>query len=193
MPIQISQNATQEGSFVPTSNVWDVTDIFNLQQESEELKELLVRLYQNLNVMATVLNFKDSGFYDTTEFINGQLYFPNPANTSSTPIEPNFRQVYRKVVNYGPLPPPGSYVGVPHGITCNTFTTFTRFYGVANRTGAPGLSYLPLPYASGATATSIEMNADGEMVYIKTNTAVLFGGPPALYSIVYVVLEYIQS
>ena len=46
------------GMMVPTTNVWDVSQIYNLQDISPELRELFVRLYQNLNKMALAVNLK---------------------------------------------------------------------------------------------------------------------------------------
>jgi hypothetical protein len=40
------------GSFVPTSYVWDVARLYEIDVNSDEFKELLVRLYQNLNLIA---------------------------------------------------------------------------------------------------------------------------------------------
>jgi len=57
-------NPQQVGSFVPTTNVWDPSEIYSVDVTSPRFKELLVRLYQNVNLIAVVLNTKDSGYYD---------------------------------------------------------------------------------------------------------------------------------
>jgi len=80
-----SQNV---GSFVPTTNIWDVQRLYEVDIKSPEFKELLVRLYQNVNNIALSLNSRDAGYYDNTEFINGQTFFPNPTLSSTTAQTP---------------------------------------------------------------------------------------------------------
>lgn len=172
------------GSFVPTSYVWDIARLYEIEVTSPEFKELLVRLYQNLNLMALILNTKDSAYYNTSEFINGQLFFPNPANNSSTATAPDFRQVYRTVVNFGPLPNTGT-TSVPHNITITPKTTFTRIYGA---TSNPTQNlYLPLPYAAQPAAENIELYVD------LTNVNIVTGADETLFTTTYVILEYLQS
>lgn len=172
------------GSFVPTSYVWDVAQLYAIDVKSPEFKELLVRLYQNLNLMALSLNTRDAGYYNTAEFINGQLFFPNPALNSSTQQDAVFRQVYRMVVNFGSLPNTGTK-SVAHGITVTPMTTFTRIYAASSNT--IGNSYIPIPYASPTLANNIEINVDATNVNITT------GSDRTAYTITYVILEYLQS
>ena len=72
------------GSFVPSTNIWDVQQLYNIDVNSVAFRELLVRLYQNINLITNTLNTKDSGYYDLNPFVNGQLYFPDPANNSGS-------------------------------------------------------------------------------------------------------------
>lgn len=172
------------GAFIPTNWIWDVQQLYQVEVTSPEFKELLVRLYQNINNMALVLNIKDSGYYNTSQFINGQLYFPNPALNSSTAQTPEFRQVYRTVVNFGALPNTATKTS-PHGITCNAQTSFTRIYGCAS--DPVGLTYIPLPYASATAADNIELFVDA------TNVNVITSANYSAYTITYIVLEYLQN
>lgn len=177
--------AQSYGAFVPTTNVWDVGQIYETKGITPELKELLVRLYQNLNIMSLVINVKDSGYYDTQEFVNSQLWFPNPVLTSASSTVPAFRQVLRTVVNFGALPDTTTK-SMPHNITCTTATTFTRIYATASDTTAE--IYLPIPYVSSVgIADNIELNVDNTDVNITT------GVDYSAYNICYVVLEYIQT
>jgi len=173
----------QVGLFVPTTNVWDPTEIYSTEVTSPEFKELLVRLYQNLNSMAIALNLKDTGYYDTSAFVTGQKFFPKPGVTSlsATAVEP--REIYRKVINFGALPNTGT-TNVAHGITVDANTIFTRVYGVAN--DQTGLSYLPLPYASPTDANNIELSAD------NTNVTIITGSDRTAYTITYVILEWLE-
>ncbi len=171
------------GAFTPTSNVWDVEQLLNLEMDPK-LKELLIRLYQNLNLMSLVINIKDSGYYLPQEFVNGQMLFPNPSKPAGTTSTPPYRQVYRLLVNFGALPngTVNPVKSVPHGLTINSSWVFTRIYGVANDPVA--FSYIPIPYAS-ASGANIELYVDATNVNIAT-TAVNYSA----YTITYVILEY---
>lgn len=175
---------TNEGSFVQTTNVWDVSQIAEVDVTSPEFKELLVRLYQNINLIAINLNSRDAGYYTTNEFVNGQLWFPNPALSSQTGTYPANRQVLRKVINFGALPNAGTKA-VAHNIPITAGYTFTRIYGTASDT--TGLNYIPLPYASPTLVNNIELKVDG------TNVTVITGSNRSNFNVAYIILEYIKS
>lgn len=171
------------GAFVPTTNIWDVAgQIMAVDVNSPEFKELLIRLYQNINNIAISLNIRDAGYYDTSEFVNGQLFFPDPSLSSSSTTNPAFRQVTRKVINFGALPNAGTKT-VAHGIPVTTEYTFTRIYGCASDT--TGLTYIPLPYASPVLANNIELSVNA------TNVVVTTGSNRTNYNIAYIILEYL--
>lgn len=172
------------GAFVPTTNVWDVSEIYQTEVTSPEFKELLVRLYQNLNNMSLVLNLKDSAYYVNTEFVNGQSYFPNPSYNSSTATAPSMRQVYRLVINFGALPA-STTKSVAHGLTPSAGWTFTRIYGSSSDT--TDLLYVPLPYASSTANKNIELNVDA------TNVNIITGIDWSAYTKTYVILEYMKT
>lgn len=166
------------GAFLPTTSVWDVSTISDIDVNSEEFKELLVRLYQNINNIALAVNIRDAGYYDKTEFVNGQLFFPNPALSSTTAQAPTYRQVFRKVVDFGALPNSTSK-SVAHGIQITSEYTFTRIYGCASDTVAR--SYIPLP----SNTTNIVVDA--------TNVTVTTSSNLAAYATTYIILEYIKQ
>ena len=172
------------GSFIPTTQVWDVSEVYSTEVTSPAFKELLVRLYQNLNMQALSTNLKDSGYYNTSEFVNGQVFFPDPALNSSSTTTPTFRQVFRKVINFGSLPNAAAKT-VAHGITVTDSFTFTRIYGAATNTTLH--NYLPLPYASTVLVNNIELSADG------TNVTITTGIDRTAFNVSYVVLEYLKS
>jgi hypothetical protein len=177
-------NGSMYGAFIPTTNVWDVSEIYSTEVGSPEFKELLVRLYQNLNNMALSVNVKDSAMYTPGEFVNGQSFFPNPANNSSTSAAPSMRPAYRMLVNFGALPN-ATTAAVAHGLAANSGWTFTRIYGCATNPNTP--QYLPIPYAGSGATGSIELWADGTNVNITT-TANL-----SAYTTTYVILEYMKT
>lgn len=180
-------NSTQYGAYIPSSYLFDVQQLYQTDVNSPEFKELLVRLYQNVNSIALLLNVKDTGMYQITELVNGQLYFSNPANNSSTTAaaNPALRQVLRKVINYTTALPNTAAVTIAHGITCTAKTTFTRIYGVAN--DLTGLNYIPLPFASPTDVDNIELKVDA------TNVTITTGSNRTNFTITYLVLEYLQT
>lgn len=172
------------GSFVPTTSVWDVGPILEVDVTSPQFKELLVRMYQNLNLMSNVLNVKDTGYYNTLEYVCGQLYFPNQALGLNASLSGVFRQVFRTVIDFGALPNAG-IKSVPHELIFNESTVFTRLYGTASDT--TGLTYIPIPYSSAAAITgNIELSVD------VTNVNITTGSDRTNYDTCVVVLEYLK-
>ncbi len=179
-----SSNPLNSGAFIPTSNIWDVSEIYSTEVTSPQFKELLVRLYQNLNNMANSINVRDAGYYVTQEFVNGQTFFQNPTLNSSSTTSPVFRQVYRKVINFGALPNAAGSKTVAHGIPINAAYSFTRIYACAS--DQTGLNFIPIPYASSNAADIIEIKVDA------TNVTITVASNKSAFTKVYVVLEYLK-
>lgn len=179
-------NPQEYGLFVPTTNIWDMQQLQQVDVNSPEFKELLVRLYQNINNICTALNLKDSAYYNTQEFVNGQAWFPNPALNSTTATAPTFRQVYRQVVNFGALPNAGAKA-VLHNIPITIGYSFTRIYAVASDKVA--LTYIPIPYVDVTTAGAADIQLDVNATQVVITTA----SNRTNYTVCYVVLEYIKN
>ncbi len=175
-------DAVGPGAFVPTTDIFDSRNIQDMNVNSQQFKEFLVHLRQSLNDMALVLNIKDSGFYALEEFVNGQIYFPNPALSSITAQQPEQRQVFRKVINFGALP--NGTKSVAHGITIDANTAITRMYAGATD---PSTTFIPIPYASTTLVNNIELNANATHVNITT------GIDRTGFTACYVVMEYIKQ
>ena len=173
-----------QGSFIQTT--------FNLQmQQSQELdidqglKRLLVLLYQDLNKMQISLNQRDWGNYSETETLNGQTYFPVPGTDSTSTNQPEARQVFRTVVNFGPLPSTTTK-SVPHYIDVDNGYSFTRIYAAS--TNSTQTLFIPIPYAScTSVADNIELYVDNININIVT------GADQSDYINTYVVLEYMKQ
>lgn len=162
------------GSFVATTNVWDVGQLLEADVNSEEFKLLLVRLYQNINNISLVLNGKETGFHLLEEFVTGQQWFN--INNDNNQLRPN----YRLVVNTGAL---GAGLNqTPHGLTPTNTWTFTRISGAASDTTT--LTYVPLPHANGG-ATDIIVTVDATFVNITNNSGAAFTNS-------YIILEYLK-
>jgi len=186
----MADNFSNVGLFVPTTNIWDVSRLNEINVNSPEFKELLIRLYQNINNISIALNLKDSAYYDVQEFLNSQLYFKNPALDSTTDQAPTYRQVYRMVVNFGPLPN-ATTISIPHGIDMSvgptpalTTYSFTRIYGAASTVDQT--SFIPLPYASPTLNENISLSVTTTDIVITT--AIDYSA----YALTYVVVEYIK-
>lgn len=177
------QNSQLVGSFIPTTNIWDVGNLNDIDVNSPEFKELIIRLYQNINLISIVMNTKDTGYYNLDEFVCGQVYFPNPIANSPDSDADQFRQVFRIVVNFGALPNTAAKV-VAHGITTSSRTLFTRIYACASDT--TGQNYIPIPYASPTLANNIELSVN------NTNVTITTGSDRTNFNNCTVVLEYVQ-
>lgn len=169
------------GSFVPTTFIWEIQQIQSSNIDPN-LKEILVKLYQNLNQMAIVLNTKDSAMYVEQEFINGQVFFPNPSLSSTTVNAPQMRQVFRKVINFGALPNAATK-DVAHNISQPDWL-MTRMYGVASDLDVP--AYIPIPFAS-----TVAVNQNISLECTPTDVRIITAVDYSAFEYCFVILEYI--
>jgi len=176
------------GSFIPTTFILDTQQFYETEVNSEEFRELIVRLAQNLNNIALVLNTKDTGYYPAAEFVNSQLFFPNPTGNTSTMQGNAYRQVFRTTVNFGALPN-ATTKSVAHNINISTTIpstySFTRIYGAASKPDQT--SFIPLPYSSLTLLDNIELHVT------DTNVVVTTGIDYSAWTITYIVVEYLQN
>lgn len=170
------------GAYTLTTNVFDPSNVYNSEIEPN-LKLLLVRLYQDLNYMANVVNVKETGQY-TTQFpmVTNIQWFQDPTLNSNSTTTPAQRNVFRTTINFGALPAAGTK-SVAHNITCTKGVTFTRIYATASDT--TGFNYIPIPYASPVLADNIELSVDSTNVNIKV------GKNRSNFNVCYIVLEYL--
>ena len=152
------------GSYVPTTNVWEVARLYEVDVNSPDFKELLVRLYQNVNNIAISLNTKATGYYINEEFVSGKLFY-NPA--SNDPLE--LRPGYLMAVNTGALG--AGVTSIDHNIAVTNTFHWMFIYGAATNTGA--LVGYPLPFA-GATGNNIEVSVTATQVVINNSSGVTF-------------------
>lgn len=173
-----SQQFINTGASIPTTSDFDLQQLSSVDLQSQEFRELLIRLYQTTNQIQLAVNLRDVGYYPQTEFVNGQLFFPA---TYPNPERP----VYRIVVNFGALPN-NSTKSVAHGIDMGSDKskiTFTRIYGTASDT--TNFVYIPLPLAG--NAAPISMLVDDEDVFVTTTN------DRTDYDTTYIVLEYLKQ
>lgn len=144
----------------------------------EDQEQFKVRIYQTINSIINALNLKETAQFLDQEFVTGQMFF-NP--TDSSPLKQ--RNVFREVVDMGALA--AGATTVAHGLTIGTTWSFVNIYGTASNTAAGG-NYYPLPWASAAGATNIELKVNNVNVIITNNSGVVF-------PVCYVVLEYLKN
>lgn len=164
-----------QGSFIPTTGIFEVSAVYTTDVNSDDFKELLARLYQTVNNIANVLNLKDTGYYLQEEFVTGQVWF-NPASADPLLLRP----VYRKVIDMGALG--AGATTVAHGLTPTADWKFVNIYGAAS--GTP--NYYPLPFVDAAGANNIEVKVNLTNVIVTNNSGVTF-------TTAYVILEYLKS
>ena len=182
------------GLFIPTSQVWDIQELYDKKGMSEDVRELFIRLYEELNKIALAINMKDSGMYTTTEFVSGQTFFSNPSYSSATSETAVQRSVYRKVINFGALPvriapATSANISIAHGIPgINSGIQFTRIYGCSsNKTNT---TYIPIPYSwPNDPKENIAVFASTANVTIVTGDTNTW----ANYNDTVVILEYLKT
>lgn len=169
------------GLFLGTTRIFDLQQVQEATEGSEEDKQLKIALYQAVNDIINALNLKETGYYLAQEFVIGSLYF-NTVNDFN-----NLRPVYRMVVNFGALPAAGTK-SVAHEIpTIGATFSFVKIYATASNPIA--LTYIPIPYSSAsAIANNLEITVDNTNVNITTG-----GTDYSAYTTTYVVLEYIKE
>lgn len=167
------------GLFIPNNFIWEINLLPDTKVDSPEFKELLIRLYQNINSMCIALNLKDTGYYLDSEFVNGQQLFPATGNNPD-----NVRQIYRKVINFGLLPN-ATTKSVAHNIAIDTEFSFTRIYATAS--DKLSLKYIPIPYSSPTLNKNIQLDVS------STNVTITTGIDYSAYTICYVILEYVKE
>lgn len=179
-----------QGLFLPTTEIIDVESLRGEKISDDQLREALIRIVQAFNDSNIAVNLKDTGMYPLEEYVNGQTFFPDPALSSLTAQAPEFRQVFRKVINFGALPDGALTKSINHFITIDVVTqpliTFTRIYGCASDLTAP--EYIPIPYVEPtAVVNNIEITVNATQVTINT------GIDQSRFTTCYVVLEFLKN
>lgn len=162
MPYILDQQINT-GSFVPTTNVWDVSSLYEVEVTSPEFKELLVRLYQTTNNIAVALNTKVTGYYINEEFVSGKLFY-NP--NSNNPLE--LRPGFIKTVDTGVLAPGVNTIA--HNLAVTNTWQWMSISGAA--TDSATVVGYPLPFSG--IAANIEVTVDATNININNGTAIAF-------------------
>lgn len=152
------------GFFVPTTGSFDIQQLQEINVNSQEFKQLLVRLYETVNTIALAVNAKDTAYYPEEEFNTGGILFNGNINQALQ--QP---QIFRRRVNTGAL---GAGVkNVAHGLTPTASWRALFIQGAA--TDSTGPTYYPIPFA-GVGVGNISVLVNGTNVVINNNTGVNF-------------------
>jgi len=158
---------TRQGLFVPLTEVFEIENLDQIDINSPEFRDFLVRLRQIFNNHAMALNLKKTGIYTKTEFVDGEVWFPDPNLSSQTSRKPTERQKVSIVIECGALPNATTKT-IPHGITFPTPDTYTAIKITGAASDYTNKVKIPLPYASPTLANNIEINIDDTNVNITT-------------------------
>lgn len=152
----------------------------------DDPEEYDITLRQYLNSIATAVNAKDSGLYTDEEVLTGQKFYP----IYSTDRESNFfyRDVYRKVIDFGALPN-NATKSVAHGISTTKDFSIVHLYGAATKTNASVFQEsIPIPFVNvPVPAQGVELKIDDTNINIITKL-----GNFNLYNRCFIVVEYIK-
>lgn len=141
-------------------------------------------LVEQLKRISNAVNIRQIGWYLDEELLSGKAFIPG-ANSSTGFTSQNFRQVLRKVIDFGALPAAG-VKSVPHGITVDD--NFTLVFMSASATNPTALTAFPIPYADpGALVNAVALNMDA------TNVNIGVGVDRSQFTRCFVTIEYMQE
>ena len=152
-----------------------------------DTEEYDVKLRQYLNNMAIAVNGKDNGLYNNQEVLTGQQFLPTFSTQTAANV--NFRDVFRMVVDFGPLPNAATK-SVPHNIVTTQDYSIVKLYATATQPGATTItSAIPIPFVNvGAPGNGVQLDMDAINVNITTTSAAFI-----VYTRCFVVIEYIKT
>lgn len=164
----MANQVSNTGSFVSPIENYDIGSLYNIDLNSEQFRELLIRLFNSVNLISQVLNTKETGYYLLQEMVNSSLYFKSVTSNSQNDLRPE----YIKVVVIANL---GAAATVPHGLDGGPTYTFTEIRTTASRDTVNNRSYdIPSTYIDGANV-------------VVTNTTGL------IFPVCLVVLKYLKQ
>jgi hypothetical protein len=172
----------RDNAFLPTTQIYDVEDLRDMDVNSPEFKELLVRLYMYTSNSASAINSREVGLYYPIEVLTGGTFFPDSGLTGERAVEG--RSIFRQVIDFGALPNAGAKT-VAHNIAGAASMKLVRMYGGATDPATP--SFLPLPFASTTLNQNIQLEAG------TTNVTITTGINRTAYTDTFVVMEYLKQ
>lgn len=161
-------------SYVP---VYDV-----IPANWEESRPVIVEQFKRVS---NAVNLREIGWFLDEEVLSGKAFIPSANQLADGGTSQQFRQVFRKVIDFGPLPAAGSK-SVPHGISVTANFTLVQAYAAA--TDPVALVSFPIPYAEPVIlANAVSLTID------STNVNITVGINRSNFTRCFVVLEYLQE
>lgn len=161
-----SPDSQQFESYVP---VYDA-----IPEKWEDARPFIV---EQLKKISNGINIREIGWFLDVELLSGKAFFPGvPPPGNSSP--PQFRQILRKVIDFGPI-----IIGLnqrPHGILFDVNFTLIQLW--ASATNSVAFVATPIPNDIPGTTEAINMDA--------TNINIVSG---AAFDRCIAVVEYIQE
>lgn len=133
------------GDFVPTTQSYDISLIYQTSPNSPNFKEFIVELYNNYTQLALPLNRKETGLYPLQEFVTGEQLFAR----SSAGLELESRGVFKRTFFISSIGS-GATVTTALDSTVTAQYQFITAYGMS--TDASAGSHKPIPYIAGGGA-----------------------------------------
>lgn len=166
------------GPFVSTTSIFDTIDIRTVDINSDQFKQFLVLLYQQVNNHAIQLNSKVHGWYSLQAYSNGRQFPPVVGGNQN-------RGVGSKMIFFGALPAvPGVTKTVAHNITFNADTRIIWFWCTANNTVAQTAINVPYVDVLTAGAQNTQISLDNTNINITSNANM------SAFNETYVYIEY---
>lgn len=167
-------DAQQLETFVP---VYDA-----VPDKWEDARPFIV---EQLKRMSNAINIREIGWFLDEELLSGKSFIPGSENLDNLSTSQVFRQVLRKVIDFGALPAAGTK-SVPHGITFTDNFTLVQMFAAA--TDPIALLAFPIVYADPLVlANAVALNMDA------TNVNITVGVNRSAYTRVFVTIEYLQE
>lgn len=161
-------------SFVP---VYDA-----IPDKWEDARPFIVEQFKRVS---NAVNIREIGWFLDEELLSGKAFIPGQESLSDLSTSQVFRQVLRKVIDFGALPAAGTK-SVPHNITVTN--NFTLTFMCAAATDPIGLDSLPIPYIDPLVlANGIGLTMDA------TNVNITVGDDRSAFTRCFVTIEYLQE
>lgn len=161
-------------SYVP---VYDV-----VPEDWEDARPFLV---EQLKRLAFAVNIREIGWFLDEELLSGKAFIPGINNVTDGGTSQQYRQILRRVVDFGQLPVAG-LKSVPHMIAFDQ--NFTLISLTASATDPVAFNAIPIPYATPAA-----LNQNVALYMDSVNVNILTGIDMSRFTRTFVVIEYLQE
>jgi hypothetical protein len=137
---------------------------------------------EQLKKISNAINLREIGWFLDEEVLSGKAFIPGVSVPGNNPGQ--YRQILRKVIDFGPLPN-ATTKPIPHGILFDSNFTLMQLYAAA--TDPIGLTAVPVTLAGVTAANDIQIYMDSINVNISTTSN------QSKYTRCFVVIEYLQE